>query len=147
MSICAFNVKLRGRKLQGTVVGLLFFLLSVVVYMADIQNGVVSFALGLMACIAVIFLMADYEEKSGTVMIFLSKYTMPIFLMHTLFAAPIRAILLKIGVTNAVIHVVLGIGISFVGPIVAAEIMKKTKYLEFFLYPNKVIKTTAVRKK
>lgn len=62
--------------------------------------------------------------------------------MHTLFAAPTRAVLLKVGVTNAAAHVVLGLGISFVGPIVAAWVMKKTKYLEFFLYPNKVIKAT-----
>ena len=31
------------------------------------------------------------------------------------------------------------VGISFVGPIVAAWIMKKTKWLEFFLYPNKFV--------
>ena len=35
---------------------------------------------------------------------------------------------------------VLGLGISFVGPIIAAWIMKKTKWLEFFLYPNKFVK-------
>lgn len=71
------------------------------------------------------------------------RCSLPIFLMHTLFAAPTRAVLLKVGVTNAAAHVVLGLGISFVGPIVAAWVMKKTKYLEFFLYPNKVIKATS----
>lgn len=71
------------------------------------------------------------------------RCSLPIFLMHTLFAAPTRAVLLKIGVTNAAAHVVLGLGISFAGPIVAAWVMKKTKYLEFFLYPNKVIKATS----
>lgn len=35
-----------------------------------------------------------------------------------------------IGVTNAAIHIALGLGISFAGPIVAAWIMKKTKWLE-----------------
>ena len=30
--------------------------------------------------------------------------------------------------------------ISFAGPIIAAWIIKKTKWLEFFLYPNKIIK-------
>ena len=97
----------------------------------------VLFVLGVLACIAVIFLVAAYEEKTGKVMGFLAKYTMPIFLMHTLFAAPLRSVLLKIGITNAVVHVTMGLGISFVGPIVAAWIMKKTKWLEFFLYPNK----------
>lgn len=140
MSICAFNVQIRRKRRQGTIIGILFFGLSVAVYMANIQNSAVSFALGLMACVAVILLVAGLEDKSGKVMSFLAKYTMPIFLMHTLFAAPMRSVLLKIGVTNAVAHIGLGLGVSFAGPIVAAWIMKKTKWLEFFLYPNKYMK-------
>ena len=140
MSVCAFNVELRGKKLQGTVIGLLFLGLSVAVYMVDIQNSAVSFVLGLLACAAVILLIADFEEKSGKAMGFLARYTMPVFLMHTLFAAPLRSVLLKIGISNTAIHVVLGLGISFAGPIAAAWIMKKTKWLEFFLYPNKLMK-------
>lgn len=119
---------------------MVFLGLSIAVYMAGVKNLAVSFALGLMACIAVILLAATYEEKSGKAMGFLAKYTMPIFLMHTLFAAPMRSVLLKMGVTNAAIHVALGLGVSFAGPIVAAWIMKKTKWLEFFLYPNKLMK-------
>ena len=130
-------MELREKKLQGIVIGLLFLGLSIAVYMADAQNLAVSFVLALMACTAVILLAVDFEEKSGRAMRFLAKYTMPIFLMHTLFAASLRAVLLKIGITNAAVHVALGLGISFVGPIVATWIMKKTKWLEFFLYPNK----------
>lgn len=140
MSVCAFNVQLKGRKVQGTICGLLFMILSVVVYMIGNHNKMVSFALGLLACIAVILLVVDSEEKFGRGMNFLAKYTMPIFLMHTLFAAPLRSVLVKVGIENAVIHVVLGLGISFVGPIIAAWTMKKTKWLEFFLYPNKFVK-------
>lgn len=143
MSVCAFNLELREKKLQGAVIGLLFLGLSVAVHIADVKNLTISFVLGVLACIAVIFLVTAYEEKTGKVTGFLAKYTMPIFLMHTLFAAPTRAILLKIGVTNAVVHVALGLGISFAGPIVAACVMKKTKWLEFFLYPNRVVKTTS----
>lgn len=145
MSVCAFNVELRGKKMQGTVIGLLFLGLSIAVYMVDIRNSAVSFALGLMACAAIILLAVDFEEKSGKAMKFLAKYTMPIFLMHTLFAAPLRSVLLKIGITNAVIHVTMGLGISFAGPIVAAWIMKKTQWLEFFLYPNKFLGKTKLR--
>ena len=139
MSICAFNVQLKGRKVQGTIFGLLFVILSIVVYTAEIGGSAISFAMGLLACVAVIMLVADFEEKFGKGLDFLAKYTMPIFLMHTLFAAPMRSVLLKVGLENAVAHVVLGIGISFAGPIIAAWIMKKTKWLEFFLYPNKVL--------
>lgn len=107
--------------------------------MADIQNLVVSFALGLMACVAVVLLTVGFEEKNGKFISFLAKYTMPIFLMHTLFAAPLRSVLFKMGITNCVVHVVMGLVISFVGPIITAWIMKKTKWLELFLYPNKFI--------
>ena len=139
MSVCAFDLRLKGKSGRGIIIGILFLGLSVAVYMANIQNSAVSFVLGLMACTAVILLAVDFEEKSGRAMRFLAKYTMPIFLMHTLFAAPLRSVLLKIGIINAVVHVTMGLGISFVGPIVAAWIMKKTKWLEFFLYPNKFL--------
>ena len=110
------------------------------VYTAEISSSAVSFVMGLLACVAVILMVADFEEKFGRGMDLLAKYTMPIFLMHTLFAAPLRSVLIKIGIESAVIHVVLGLGISFAGPIIAAWIMKKTKWLEFFLYPNKFIR-------
>lgn len=140
MSICAFNVQLKDRKVQGTICGLLFIILSNLVYTAEIGSAAISFAMGLLACAAVIMMVAGFEEKFGRGMKLLAKYTMPIFLMHTLFAAPLRSVLMKVGIENAVIHVVLGLGISFSGPIMAAWIMKKTKWLEFFLYPNKIIK-------
>lgn len=139
MSVCVFDLRLKGKKWQGTIIGILFLVLSVTVNIANIQNSAISFALGLMACAAMILLVAGLEDKSGKAMRFLAKYTMPIFLMHTLFAAPLRSMLLKIGITNAVVHVLLGLGISFAGPIIAVWIMKKTKWLEFFLYPNKFL--------
>lgn len=140
MSICVFNVQLKGRKVQGMICGLLFMILSVVVYKAEISGGVIPFTMGLLACVAVILMVAGVERRFGRGMDFLAKYTMPIFLMHTLFAAPLRSVLLKLGIGSSVIHVVLGLGISFIGPIIAAWIMKKTKWLEFFLYPNKFVK-------
>lgn len=115
-------------------------ILSVMVYVVENHSKMVSFALGLLACVAVILIVASFEEKFGRGMDFLAKYTMPIFLLHTLFAAPLRSILMKVGIENAVIHVVLGLVISFAGPIMVAWIMKKTKWLEFFLYPNKFVK-------
>ena len=140
MSICAFNVQLNGKRVQGTICELLFVILSIVVYTVEISGGVISFAMGLLACVAVILMVAGFEEKFSRGMDFLAKYTMPIFLMHTLFAAPMRSVLLKMGITNTVVHIVLGLAISFAGPIIAAWIMKKTKWLEFFLYPNKFIR-------
>ena len=97
---------MKGKRAQGTIFGLLFIILSIVVYTAEISGSMISFIMGLLACVA----------------------------------APLLSVLLKVGVTNAVAHVVLGLGISFAGPIIAAWIMKKTKWMEFFLYPNKLIR-------
>ncbi|MCD8006097.1 MAG: hypothetical protein LUF29_03845 [Oscillospiraceae bacterium] len=103
------------------------------------ENGFVSFFLGLIACAAVVLIFMD-RETQGKAMAFLSRYTMPIFLMHSIFAATLRTILLKIGITNAVIQITCGIVVGIFGPIIVAWVMKKTKYLEFFIYPGKFIK-------
>ena len=123
--------------------GVIFLLLSIWVYMIGIGHGVISFMLGLLACFAVITLMEKIcENGRQTVALgILAKYTMPIFLMHTLFAATLRTVLVKIGIQNAMVHVILGIAISFIGPMIAAVIMRKSKWLEFLLYPGKFIKT------
>ena len=103
-------------------------ILSVVVYKAGISGGVIPFVMGLLACVAVILMVAGGERRFGRGMDFFAKYTMPIFLMHTLFAAPIRSVLLKLGIGSSVIHVVLGLGISFIGPIIAAWISGKYEF-------------------
>lgn len=140
MGICAFKVQLKDSRIQGVIIGLLFVILSIAVHMMGIHSNAISFAMGLLACVAVILMAGNFDEKFSKCVNFFAKYTMPVFLMHTLFAAPMRTVLLKMDIENAVIHVVLGLGISFIGPIIAACIMKKTKWLEFFLYPNKACK-------
>ena len=79
MSICAFNVQLKGRKVQGMICGVLFIILSIMVYTAEISSSAVSFVMGLLACMAVIMMVAGFEEKFGRGMEFIAKYTMPIF--------------------------------------------------------------------
>lgn len=102
-----------------------------------------------MACLSVILLSVDFAGKEGIlgkITNFLSRYTMPIFLMHTIMAATLRIILLRIGITNGAAHIVWGLIISFWGPILAAQIMKKSRWLEFFLYPNKVLHSRSISK-
>lgn len=141
MDICVFDMEIKHKKRQGILGFILFITLSIVVYIFDIHSTFVSFAMGVLACFSVLLLVNGFEERRfGKVMDFLAKYTMPIFLMHTLFAAPIRTMLLKVDIENAAIHVAIGGFSSFAGPIIAACIMKKTKWLELFLYPNKACK-------
>lgn len=73
MSICTFNVQLKGRKVQRTICGLLFMILSVVVYKAEISGGVIPFAMGLLACVAVILMVAGGKEGLAEAWIFLQN--------------------------------------------------------------------------
>lgn len=143
LSVLEFKKYLTGKGLIiSIIIGAIFLFLSIVVYVEGIEHGLVRFLLGLLACCSVIMTIGIIykDEKQSVIFGIIAKYTMPVFLMHTLFAAPLRTVLLKLNVQNAVVHVVLGIVISFVGPIMAAIIMKKSKWLEFFLYPGKFIK-------
>lgn len=143
LSVFEFKKYLMKRDLVIPIAtGVIFLLLSIWVYLIGINHGVISFLLGLLACFSVVTLMEKIYENRMQSAAFgaLAKYTMPIFLMHTLFAAPLRTVLFKLGIQNAVLHVILGIAISFIGPMIAGIIMKKSKWLEFFLYPGKFIK-------
>ena len=62
MGICMFNVQMKGKRAQGTIFGLLFIILSIVVYTAEISGSMISFIMGLLACVAVILMVADFEE-------------------------------------------------------------------------------------
>ena len=68
------------------------------------------------------------------------KYTLQIFLLHTICAAFIRVILLKIGVRNYWIHLTFGILASIYITVIISKICEKTMYLNFFFYPIKTLK-------
>ena len=136
MCLSVFEFKRYSKGIASEIAGIAFIALSVAAHLTGIENGFMEFGLGVLACFSVIGVVMNGSKQSW----WLSLYTMPIFLMHTLFAAPLRTLLFKLGIQNAVIHVVLGIGISFIGPIVTGVIMKKMKWPEVFLYPGKFIK-------
>ena len=107
----------------------------------NIELGVFSIVLTFLACIGIIGFVADmYKNNRQTkVFGFLSKYTMPIFLMHTIFSGGIRSVLLKIGITSLPVHIVIGLITSVVFPIIASVIMEKIK-LDILYNPTKYIK-------
>lgn len=128
-------------KLSASMV-IVFIVLSIFLYISNIRSGLISFFMGFIACCSIIMLFMIIYKNGYYSRLFdyLGKYTMPIFLMHTLFAAPVRILLLKINIHNVIIHVGLGLAISFIGPIFAAELMKKSRWLEIMIYPYKLIK-------
>lgn len=131
MAACKFGLdeKASKYKLWAYVSAGVFLVLSI----WDLEYW--SFLMGLLACGTVLVLFSNACRKPSA----LAEYTMPVFLMHTIFAAGVRTVLLKLGVDAPAIHIVLGLAASFVGPIVAAEVMKKLK-LDILYQPSKFIK-------
>ena len=136
MAVAFGNLQKLFSKTAGIIFGVVFILASFWSY--KVENSFLSFGLGFIACAAVFMMM--YGSKEVKCLNWFAKYTMPIFLMHTLFAAPCRVVLLKLGFYSAIMQVSVGIAASFVGPIVATIIMKKLKPLDFMVFPGKYIR-------
>lgn len=145
MCLSVINIQEKVKRkvaVASAIMGMLFLVLSVYVYVREIRWNGIDFLLGVAACIVIVTGMASLykNRQQNKILEFLAQYTLPIFLMHTLFAAPMRIILLKVGIGNSIVHTVIGIGISFAGPIVIAEMMARIGYLDFLLYPNRYLK-------
>ena len=70
---------------------------------------------------------------------FINKYSFQIYLLHTIFTAGIRIILIRLNITPWWIHVLLGTALGLVFSVLVAKIAKKVKCLNFFFFPSKVI--------
>lgn len=141
MALCVYEFKPKKSYLfAGCAAFSIFTALSIVKYHFEFTSKPVAFLLGLIAVISIFMMFSDSNVKRGKITEFLIKYNLPIFLMHTIFAAGIRVVLMKIGINQWYIHIPLGLVATFIGPAIAAFIMNKTKYLEFFIYPTRLIK-------
>lgn len=138
-------------KVTNNIVGIALFIAfvleSVLVFVKNISFTGKKLVLGLVACYSIVCVLYNLfkDGEQNRIFEFGARYTMPVFLMHTIFAAPLRSVLLKIGVTNLVVHMVIGIAISFAGPIVAMIVMEKIKPLDFVVYPVRYIRFTKCR--
>lgn len=128
----------RGCRWTGWALAAAFLALSTVTYLG---SAMVDLLMGLLGCTAVVLIFGSMEGRHRG-WDFMARYTMPIFLMHTIFAAGLRSVLFKLGLHQAAVQIPLGLLISFVGPILAAVVMGKLRPLDIFLYPGKYIRLT-----
>ena len=78
----------------------------------------------------------DCVEKC---MLVLNRYSFPIYLLHTIFTAGFRIVLLKVGVSNYLLHVLLGIIVGIGIPIIGMNVIKNCKILLFIFYPSSTV--------
>ena len=136
------NIISKKKSLHLSLRGIVLFLaLSILAYKFNLGN-IFDFLLGALAVISIVILFGFVfkSNKQKKLLGFMSKYTMHIFLMHTIFAAAFRTVLIKVGITNAPVHIIVGILASFAVPILVGLVMEKLKWPEIFIYPAKFIK-------
>ena len=103
--------------------------------------------LGITASAGIVYNLTRNKTAVTGMWKYLSKYMLQIYLLHTIFAAGIRVVLLKFGITAVVPHVLLGIIFSFVMPILCAMIAERITLLNFFFFPLQTIKKFVLRKR
>ena len=109
------------------------------VFGCNISSSILTL-LGVLASAGIIYNLTKNKTKMTGPMKYVAKYMLQIYLLHTIFAAGTRILLLKIGVTQLWIHLILGAVFSFVPPILCSMIAERSKYLNIFFFPVKTIK-------
>lgn len=69
---------------------------------------------------------------------FVNKYSFQIYLLHTIFTAGVRIVMIKMNVTQWWIHILVGTACGLAFSVLAGVIAKKVKLLNFFFFPAKV---------
>lgn len=121
----------KGKVLQAAVSALLmlaFLLIGFIEYRTDPKSEILYFIIPLLGCSGIVGLnMAISHKIDSDILARCSAYAMPIYLMHTIFAAGVRVGLLHAGVTSLLLHLIAGIVIGIAGPVVTYEIWKVVK--------------------
>lgn len=131
---------LQGGKWKGIgVFGTIAFVsVSLLISWYKLETEWLSFVMGVWGCIVFLLVFMNFLFMDKCLR-WLRGYTMPIFLMHTIFAAGLRSVLFRLGIEHMWIHLVLGMAISMIGPIVAAMVMQPMR-LDILYTPGKYIR-------
>ena len=73
-------------------------------------------------------------------LLYISRYSFPIYLLHTFFTAGARILLQKAGIHSYTLHVTIGTLLGIVLPLLIAIIMEKTGWMNIVLYPSHTLK-------
>lgn len=69
----------------------------------------------------------------------LGKDSIVIYLLHAQIVSVTRIVLLKLGLTNVFLHLLLGLGAGWFGSILALKLFRQVPYLDIIFYPQRYI--------
>lgn len=138
------DCKLRKKILNKAAMVICFIIgvfLSLIYYCVNCDSMSIQFIIATMFVYAFVCLFTVIiVDKGENIIPKLSKYFMPIFLMHTIAAAGFRTILLKIGINSLVVHFSAGLLVSTLVPILVYEIVRRKWWLLFWIEPSEALK-------
>lgn len=133
----------------SVLIAVLFIALYIIRSVCDVSSDVINAMLtllGILASSGIIRYLTKNKEVTSGIWRYISKYMLQIYLLHTIFAAGIRIVLLKIGVTNVWPHLILGLFVSFAMPVLCAIIAERIRLLNIFFFPIRTIKSLCIEK-
>lgn len=138
------NIKiLENRKALAGGVGIAHICLFAVAFMCDwFDYPIVGDSFRVFGIIASVMIISCICKIGvfKSVLLFINKYSFPIFLLHTIFTAGIRIVLKKVGIDSYFVHLVCGMVIGMGAPVMVYNIGSKWWPIDFLFYPSKVMK-------
>jgi len=141
MGLAILETRIVKRKTCFLIVAALLMLLFLLLMRWNLRNdssAITDAEMGWLAIIGLCVMGISVENSLKQRTKWIQELFMPIYLMHTLFAAGLRILLFRMGVSNQAIHMGIGIIVSFLGPVLAYLLLKKTNYGLIIIYPYKV---------
>ena len=138
------NVNIKFSKIKSYYISIfsiiIYVIMSIIYYNSEFNYGVCKLIDIIFAIIGILICINIFKEiKVCKVLDTFKKYTFQIYLTHTIFAAGTRIFLLKFGISNYIIHFIIGLIVSIYMPVIMSYISEKIKYTNFFFYPLKTI--------
>ncbi len=123
------------------ILGGVGIILSIFFFRVGNGTRIIRFSLSILLVLSLLYcFMWISRGSSGRLTSGLRKYILPIFLMHTIFAAGMRILLTKAGISLFSVHIVLGTVASFVFPVLVYIFIQNKWYLLVFIEPLKAWK-------
>ena len=96
-------------------------------------------AAGIIASVTLVSLLVK-NASVERFLLYINRYSFPIYLLHTIFTAGVRILMHKAGIHSYIVHVVAGMLAGVVFPLLLAIVMEKTVWMDIVLYPSQTLK-------
>lgn len=122
---------------------MLFFVFNVLEQAYGVSHKALDAVLacaGILASAELFRMMTGDSDRLPLLWKLISRYMLQIYLLHTICAAGIRIVLIKLGITNLPVHLVLGTVFSFAVPIFCAAVAERVRVFNIAFYPVRTVK-------